>query len=202
MSVRARACCQATVATFTSLLPVTGNMQQSLARQPRIQVLTDDDRPLASHVVTVTVVAVTQAGKLSVDFDCSSDAQSLLTHTLMGARYADICRPVIEEPSARTSSIGLASFNMMLGSGPPGVWHLVFQSGLAVTTAAISVESEVFQMLVVSEPGVPSRPQFFTPGVPLTIQPRVMLFRKNRNGGPVMGRRVLAFGTFKSAVCP
>jgi hypothetical protein len=63
------------------------------------------------------------------------------------------------------------------------------------------VESEVFQMLVVSEPGVPSRPQFFTPGVPLTVQPRVMLFRKNRNGGPVMGRRVLAFGAFKSAVC-
>jgi hypothetical protein len=94
-----------------------------------------------------------------------------------------------------TDGLGLASFtNFGFLRGPPGLWTLSFKSGLASTTAQVSIVSIVFDMVLSSSTGtVNPPPDSFKPGVPLSTQPVVQLFSKYRT--PVAGRRVLAFAS-------
>jgi hypothetical protein len=91
-----------------------------------------------------------------------------------GDRFDDVCKPVLSNTRATTDTLGVAVFpGFSYASGPPGLWNVEFTAGGVVgTDTTVDVSSSI--ALIVLDASRPP-PANFTPGVPLTSQPRMQL---------------------------
>ncbi|MDR3738444.1 MAG: hypothetical protein P4L40_05435 [Terracidiphilus sp.] len=182
-------CPQVSTLYFSSTPPAAIYIGEGFARHPRVQALTDANTPVSGLTVQATVTDVALAANPQVaSLDCSTDTLASLTGTLEAARVADICAPVLTQPSADTNDIGLASFmDLFVARGPPGLWELTFQVDGGNATTSLNVFTTVYDMYLTST----DFPDVFTPGVPLFVQPSLYVVDQYQQ--PVVGKSVIAF---------
>ena len=175
--------------SFSSLPPRFMYFGGSVVRNPRLQVLSDTKSPLSGVRVGVAVNSVSLAqNPQQFSLDCSSSALNAMAGTLEYERIIGICTPVLRQTSIVTDDVGLATFESFgLVAGPPGLWDVTFTAGDETAHVAVTVASQVFDVLV-----LPSTfPDTFTPGTPLPSQPSVLIV--DEYGQPVVGRVVYAY---------
>ena len=92
---------QARAASFTTVLPASSYLGESLDRIPRVQILSDDGNSVTGVSVVATVASVQPATRQStLLFSCTTADTMTRLFTLEDDRFRDVCQPVLAPGTA------------------------------------------------------------------------------------------------------